>query len=118
LTKAAAPERLLAALRQLLSGKRYVTAKLAEMLADELAESQQHPRHTALSDREYQIFLLLTSGKAPPEIAQELSLNIKTVYTYRERILEKMGMKDNAALASYAFEQGLLQDRRRYGGWK
>ncbi len=108
LTKASAPEELIGAIRKVASGGRYVTAALAERLAFALREDPGRPPHEALSDREYQVLLMLAGGKTVTEIAGELCLSVKTVSTYRGRIMEKLQMKNNAQLILYAVRQGLV----------
>lgn len=109
LTKASAPDKLIEAVRKVLSGGRYVSPYLAERLAfllDSGAEKQPHER---LSDREFQVLCLIASGKTVKEIGDELALSAKTVSTYRSRILEKMHMKSNAELTHYAIKNNLLE---------
>lgn len=108
LMKESAPDELLLAIRKVLRGGRYVSTSLAERLAFGPAPEETAP-HEALSERELQVFRLLTSGKAMKEIAGELSLSIKTVSTYRTRILEKMKMKSNTELIRYALRTRLLE---------
>jgi two-component system, NarL family, invasion response regulator UvrY len=108
LTKASAPDELIGAIRKVSRGGKYVTASLAEQLALELDVDTQKPPHEMLSDREYQVMLMLASGKAVKEIADELCLSVKTISTYRSRILEKMNMKKNTELMRYAIQNGLV----------
>jgi len=107
-TKDSAAEELVGAIRKVLSGGRYVSASLAEKLAFEMDADAEKPAHETLSDREYQVLRMIASGKTVSEIAQELSLSVKTISTYRSRILEKMGAKNNAELTRYAFENRLV----------
>ncbi len=107
LTKETAPEELVAAIRKVISGGRYVSPSLAERLAIGLTTDVERP-HESLSEREYQVLCLIGSGKSVSEIATELSLSVKTVSTYRARILEKMNMKNNAELTHYAIRNGLV----------
>jgi two-component system invasion response regulator UvrY len=106
--KEAAPDQLVAALRTVLEGRRYISLAVAELLATELDRHEEGPPHAALSDRERQIFERLARGIPPTKIADELALSVKTVSTYRTRILEKMGMKTNADLTYYAVKNGLI----------
>jgi len=108
--KDAAPQELLAAVRKALGGGTYVSSELAEELADALRANEPADalRHAALSDREYQVMLALAEGKTAGEIAEELALSVKTISTYRSRIMQKMHMRTNAELARYAVEKGLL----------
>ncbi len=109
LTKGSAPNELVAAIRRVAGGGRYLTETLAERLADEVqAPAKGKLPHEMLSDREHEVFLLIARGKTPREIAQKMSLSPKTVSTYRARILEKMSLKNNAELMHYAFENGLV----------
>jgi DNA-binding NarL/FixJ family response regulator len=108
LTKESAPEELVKAIRKVLSGGKYVSTSLAEKLAQALEMDAQKLPHETLSDREYQVMCLIASGKAVGEIAEELSLSVKTISTYRARILEKMSLKNNAALTHYAVQQRLV----------
>ena len=106
LTKEGAPQELCRAVRKVLSGGKYVTPTLAEHLAAEV-QSSGKPAHETLSNREYQVMLLIAAGKVPKEIGDELSLSVKTVGTYRTRILEKLKLKNNAELMRYVLERGL-----------
>ena len=107
LTKEAAESDLVAAVRRVAEGQRYLTPVLAEALLDALDTDGAAP-HTVLSDREYQVLRLIASGKPVGAVAEELSLSVKTVSTYRTRLLKKMGMANNAELTRYALEQGLV----------
>jgi len=108
LTKASAPDELIGAIRKVSCGRKYVSASLAEKLAGELDVDTKRPPHEALSDREYQVMLMLASGKAVKEIAAELCLSVKTISTYRARVMEKMNMKKNAELTLYAVQNHLV----------
>jgi two-component system, NarL family, invasion response regulator UvrY len=108
LSKADVPEQFVKAIHQLLSGRKYVSESLAERLASELDTQTDKPIHEQLSNREYQIMLLLASGKTTTDIANDLSLSIKTISTYRTRILAKMKMKSNAEIIHYVIERKLL----------
>jgi two-component system invasion response regulator UvrY len=110
MTKESAPEELVGAIRKVLAGGRYVSNSLAEKLATYLAGGDsQKPPQELLSDREFQVLRLIASGKIVSEIARELSLSVKTISTYRTRILEKMGMKNNAELMHYAMQHQLVE---------
>jgi len=100
---------LIAAIRKVARGGKYVTQSLAEKLAIELGDEVEKAPHEALSDREYQVMYLLTSGKTLTEIAADLSLSIKTVSTYRTRILDKLNLKSTADIIRYALEHGLVE---------
>lgn len=108
LTKASAPNRLIGAIRKVHRGGKYVSSSLAERLADELRGDITKLPHETLSDREYQVMCLIASGKTVTQIADQLALSVKTVSTYRSRILEKMRMQSNAELTHYAIENKLV----------
>jgi DNA-binding NarL/FixJ family response regulator len=108
LTKESAPEELVAALRKVSQGRRYLTSSLAEKLAFQLERDFRETPHEKLSDREFQIMSLIAAGKTVKEIAEELVLSSKTISTYRTRILRKMGMKNNAELMHYVITNELL----------
>jgi DNA-binding NarL/FixJ family response regulator len=106
--KGSAPEEVLKAVRAVLQGRRYVSATLAELLVGELGGEGDKPLHTRLSEREFQVFCKLAAGRAVSEIAEELCLSVKTVSTYRSRILEKMNLHTNADLTSYALRNEII----------
>lgn len=108
LTKASAPQELISAIRKVSRGGKYVTVSLAEKLAFELDAGAEKPRHERLSNREYQVMLMLASGLSVSEVAEELCLSAKTISTYRTRILDKMDMKKNAELTLYAVKNNLI----------
>jgi two-component system, NarL family, invasion response regulator UvrY len=110
LSKGGSPEELLKAVRTVLVGRRYVSASLAESMAADLESSsdQNQPLHDRLSVREFQIFGKLAAGAGVGEIAEELSLSVKTISTYRSRILEKMDFASNADMTAYALRNGLI----------
>jgi len=107
LTKESAASELLAALRKVAEGKMYISTGLAEKLAWQLQDDAQRRPHDSLSDREFEILRLIGSGKTVSEIGDDLSLSVKTVSTYRARILEKMKMTKTAELILYVLEHGL-----------
>jgi DNA-binding NarL/FixJ family response regulator len=109
LSKESAPEELLKAIRAVLSGRRYVSSALAELLVSELDGDAQRPLHAKLSEREFQILCKLAAGRAVSEIASELCISVKTVSTYRTRVLQKMNFKTNADLTAYALHNALIQ---------
>ena len=109
LAKDSAPEELLKAMRTVLLGRRYVSATLGELLASELDRDSDQPPHAELSEREFQIFCKLAAGSAVSEIAEELCLSVKTISTYRTRVLQKMNFSTNADLTSYALRNGIIQ---------
>jgi len=108
LTKASAPEELITAIRKVAQGGKYVSAALAEKLAFEVTGDPSKLPHETLSDREYQVLCLIAAGKTVTEIGKELALSLKTVSTYRARILEKMNLKNNAEIVRYALQQRLV----------
>ena len=107
LTKANAMDELVKAIHAVASGKRYITPSVAERLASYIEEDGNYLPHESLSNRELQVLVMIGSGKAVSEIAAELSLSIKTVSTYRARLLEKMGMESNAQLIRYTVQHTL-----------
>ena len=109
MTKESAPQELVGAIRKVLAGGRYVSNSLAERLATDLSSDTHKPAQELLSDREFQVLRLIASGKQVSEIAKELSLSVKTISTYRTRILEKMGLKNNAELMHYAMHHQLVE---------
>ncbi|MEL6610973.1 MAG: response regulator transcription factor [Bacteroidota bacterium] len=108
LTKESALSDLVRAIRRVASGGRYVTPALAETLLTHLDSEPGQALHEGLSDREYQVLCRIASGKQVSEIADELTLSVKTISTYRSRMLQKMGMKSNAELTRYAIKNGLV----------
>ncbi len=108
LTTDTAAEELIAAIRKIAKGGKYVTLSLAEKLAAYLDTDAQDAPHEALSAREFQVMRLIGEGKSVGEIAEELFLSVKTVSTYRTRILEKMEMSKNAEIMRYAIKQGIV----------
>jgi len=108
LTKDAATEKLLEAIRKITAGGRFISDDLAERLAMELSLDVAGPPHESLSDREFEVLRLIASGLSVGDIADRLSLSVKTVSTYRARILEKMRMKNNAELMQYVLTNHLL----------
>jgi two-component system, NarL family, invasion response regulator UvrY len=108
MTKESAPEELVKAVRKLLAGGRYITASLVEKLVFSFGADAERPPHESLSDREYEVLCLIAGGKSVSQVAEELSLSVKTISTYRARILEKMQMKNNAELTHYAIQNQLV----------
>ena len=109
LTKESAPDRLIEAIRKVSEGRKYISPSVAEKLALNLEFSEERPPHETLSDREYQVMCMIASGKTVKEIAADLALSVKTISTYRTRILEKMGLRNNAALTHYAVQNRLVE---------
>ena len=108
LTKESAPDKLLTAIHKVARGGKYISPALAEQIAFALDTDAQRLPHESLSDREYQVLGLIASGKSVSQIGEELALSVKTISTYRSRILEKMGMKNNAELTHYAVANKLV----------
>ena len=109
LNKDAAPEEIVRAIRTVARGHRYLSEFIADALADKLEKPATERPHEALSEREFQIFCKLAGGQLPTEIADELHLSVKTISTYRARVLEKMGLANNADLTYYAIKNGLIE---------
>ena len=110
LTKEGATAQLVAAIRKVAGGGAFITAEVAERLALESMPQAEGPPHTALSDREYQVFRLLVSGVTVSEIAARLHLSAKTVSTHKARLMEKLGVGSNAELVHYAVRHRLSDD--------
>jgi len=108
LTKGSPPHELYAALQRIAMGKRYVSADLAEALADSLGADNGRSLHEDLSNREYQVMCLIAAGQKPQQIADALAMSVKTVGTYRARIFKKLNIKNNAELTRYALENDML----------
>ena len=109
LNKEAASSQLVGAIRTVVLGRKFVSPSLAQILADGVSGDADRPLHAELSQREFQIFCKLAAGAAVSKIADELNLSVKTVSTYRTRVLEKMAMKSNADLTYYAIKNGLIE---------
>jgi DNA-binding NarL/FixJ family response regulator len=109
LTKECAPMEIVEAVQCLASGKKYFSQAVIKMLAKEVSAVKEEFPHEALSEREYQIFLMLSSAQTVTDIAQKLGLSVKTVSTFRSRVLEKMHLRNNSELMRYASENNLLQ---------
>jgi DNA-binding NarL/FixJ family response regulator len=108
INKETASTQLVGAVRTAVQGRKYVSPTLAQVLAEGISGNGDEPLHGSLSQREFQIFCKLAGGQAVSQIADELHLSVKTVSTYRTRVLEKMGMKSNADLTYYAVKNGLI----------
>ena len=107
LTKGSAPDELVRAIRQVSKGRKYISQDFAEKLATELQQDIRQLPHERLSDRELQVLCMMAAGKTASGMAAELNLSVKTVSTYRSRILEKMGMATNAELIAYAVKNNI-----------
>lgn len=103
-------EDLLRAIHTVSIGRRYVSARTAELLADEMSGERRGVLHETLSDRELQVFLRLARGESVSDIAAQLHLSVKTISTYRSRVTEKLNVTSNAELATYALRHGLIAD--------
>ncbi len=113
LSKSDLPEELIKAVRKILAGGRYISPALAERLAFDVAEGalgSNRPPHEMLSTREFQVMSMIAAGKTPSEIAEELSLSVKTISTYRARLLEKMNFRTNADIIYYVIQNKLDQE--------
>lgn len=108
INKESAPEELITAIREIVSGGHYISPVFAERIALDIKGNLKKAPHERLSSREFQILTYIASGKAMGKIATELSLSIKTVSTYRTRILEKMNVRSNADLIKYCINEGLI----------
>jgi len=109
LSKDADSDEIIKAIRLVANGKRYISAELADLMTETLIKPTEKLLHETLSDREFQVFFKLASGLSPTEIGNELNISIKTVSTYRTRVLEKMHLKTNADLTYYAIKSGLIE---------
>lgn len=109
LTKESASQELVDAIEKVIAGRRYISSSLAERMASYLDKDVQKLPHERLSDREFLVLRMIASGKTVGQIAQELSLSVKTISTYRARLLEKMDMKNNSELTHYAIQRGLVE---------
>jgi two-component system invasion response regulator UvrY len=109
LNKQSAPDQLVDAIRQVAAGRKYISASLAQELANQLGDDRNVPPHETLSDREYQTLIMIASGKTVSDIALELSLSVKTISMYRTRLLQKMKLRHNAELTHYAIKNHLVE---------
>lgn len=109
LTKKSVPGELIKAIKKVTKGGKYLTLSIAERLASAIEENSEMSPHERLSNREYQVMCMIAHGSALKEISEELSLSESTVSTYRTRILEKMGLKNNSEIISYAIRNGLIE---------
>lgn len=109
-SKDSAREHLVAAIRKVARGERFLTPELAESVAFGVVDASGENLHERLSDREFQVLCLIAAGRPPRDIATELNLSVRTVGTHRARLLAKMGLRNNAQLVQYAIEHDLLPD--------
>lgn len=110
MNKETAPEQLVNAIRKVNSGKKYISTKLAEIIADSYSGKEKDYLHEKLSSREFEVLRLIGSGKSVSDIANILSLSVTTVSTYRSRILKKLGFKSNAEIIQYCINEKLVLD--------
>lgn len=108
LNKECDPAEIVEAVRTIALGKRYITRTVADLLAQQLGRKDDVPVHEQLSEREFQVFLKLARGETAGEVAKSLSLSVKTVSTYRTRLMEKMGLASNSDLTYYALKNRLI----------
>ncbi len=108
LSKDSDSDEIIRAIKAIANGKRYISSELADLMSNELSHPSNKQLHETLSDREFQVFFKLAGGLSPTEIATELNISIKTVSTYRTRVLEKMSLKTNADLTYYAIKNSLV----------
>ena len=108
LTKDSAPDLLLTAIRKVLSGGRFITPELAEKLVNAIDKDSDSPAHDVLSDREFEVLRYIAEGKGVSEIGEILHLSTKTISTYRSRLLQKMGLKNNSEIIHYALKNGII----------
>ena len=113
LTKESAPDELVAAVRRIAQGGKYITQSLAEELTAALVGEVEKSPEEILSDREFQVVCMLAEGKTIASIAEELSLSVKTISTYRARVLEKLNLSNTAEIIRYAFEHKLVEPGSR-----
>jgi DNA-binding NarL/FixJ family response regulator len=109
LTKQSAPDQLVTAIRQVARGKKYVSPGVAQQLVEAISDDNDKLPHERITDREYQVLVLIAKGKPLTQIADELNLGVATVSTYRARLLEKMGLKSTAELIHYGLRHGLVE---------
>jgi two-component system, NarL family, invasion response regulator UvrY len=109
INKEADPEDIVKAIRVVAMGRRYISPVVAELLADNMASGNERPAHEALSARELQVFIRLAKGETIGDMAESMFLSIKTVSTYRTRVLEKLKLNTNSDLTHYALTNGLIQ---------
>lgn len=108
LTKESAPDELAAAIKKAYSGQKFITAEVGALLADFVDHGGDEEPHKRLSDREFEVFCLIGAGKGLTRIASHMNLSVKTIGTYRSRIIDKTGLADNAAIIRYAIQNDLV----------
>ncbi|MBL8125124.1 MAG: response regulator transcription factor [Blastocatellia bacterium] len=107
ITKESAPSELVVAIRKACRGEKYIDPEIAEVLANYIEHGGTEDPHTRLSDREYEVLCHIASGKGLTDLSQEMNLSVKTISTYRSRIIEKTGLSSNAEITRYAISRGL-----------
>jgi two-component system invasion response regulator UvrY len=107
--KGSPPDELVKAVRSVVAGRRHVSSEVAQLLASHVNAGGEKLPHQKLSNREYEVLCLIASGKSVGDIAAELSLSVKTVSTFRRRILQKLGLRHNAEITRYALKHGLVE---------
>jgi DNA-binding NarL/FixJ family response regulator len=107
ITKESAPDELVSAIKKAFRGGKYISTEVAELLAVHVEHGETDEPHKLLSDREFEVFLLIGQGKSLTEIADELSISVKTVSTYRTRIIEKTGISSNSSITRYCVQRSL-----------
>jgi two-component system invasion response regulator UvrY len=108
LSKRCGPADIIHAIGEVAAGRKYISAALAQELANQLVGNHDKPLHACLSDREYQTLIMIASGKSVSDVAAELALSVKTVSMYRSRLLEKLNLRHNAELTHYAMKNNLV----------
>jgi DNA-binding NarL/FixJ family response regulator len=108
LTKESAPDQLVAAIRKVAKGGKYISPAMTEKLIAELNPNQERPLHATLTDREFQVFHGICSGESMTDLARQMTLSIKTISTYRTRLMKKMNMSKNSEIIYYAFKNDLI----------
>jgi DNA-binding NarL/FixJ family response regulator len=107
ISKESAPDELVMAIKKAYRGEKYISPEIAELFADYIVRGEDEP-HKLLSDREFEVFRMIGSGKGLTQISEDLNLSVKTVSTYRTRIIEKTGIASNAEMTRYILERGLV----------
>lgn len=111
ITKTSIPQELEKALRRIvLEGKKYISANVADALADQVNAGANKPLHTTLSDREFEVMCMIANGAKISQIAELLNLSVRTIHTYRSRLLEKLNLKSNVEIAHYAISNELINN--------
>jgi len=109
LNKAVAPENLVEAIKAIVSGRKYINNKISDLMLENLNRDIEENPHEGLSEREFQVLLMIGSGNSVSEISDKLLLSVKTISTYRTRLLKKMGLANSAQLTNYVYKKGLVK---------